>query len=63
MKGFSIICFILAGLSAFVATRNVIEKFQAGGGSSSDIGYAVGAFLLPVLFLAGGLIAHRRTRK
>jgi|GEM_PF-1456046 lipopolysaccharide export LptBFGC system permease protein LptF len=54
MRLSAIICFVLAGLSATVAVVNVLN-YSGSAGSSYKVGYAVGSFLLPLIFLVAGL--------
>ena len=63
----SIICFVLAALTLFVATNNVFlgggsKPPETGENTGYTIGYAVGSFLWPVLLLALGLSLRRKAR-
>ena len=55
--------FVLAGVSAFAAINNVIGGVDRPGGIANNVGYVVGLFLLPVIFLIGGLVSWRKAKK
>ncbi len=62
MKSVAIILFVLAGLSTLGAINTVF--IEAGGnrpeGAENVVGYAAGAFLLPMGLLIAGLVLLRK---
>ena len=63
MRVGAVICFVLAGVSTFAAISNVIGGVDRPGGVASNIGYTVGLFILPVVFLVGGIAARAKGNK
>lgn len=64
MKSGATVCFVLAAISTFVAVKNVfIDGANRPEGIENLVGYAVGAFLLPIAFLIGGLVLLEKSKR
>ena len=57
MRLMTIVCFVLAGVSTFAAIGIAINS------GDRPITYTVGVFVLPVVFLVGGLTSLRKPQK
>ena len=62
MKGAAIILFVLAGLTALIAIKNVFAENRPTD-TSRLLGYVVGSFLLPLIFLIIGLVLHKKSKQ
>ena len=51
MKTGAIVCFVIAALATITAINNIIGGANRPEGIENLVGYAVGAFLLPIAFL------------
>lgn len=65
MKTTAIILFVLAGLSTLVAINHVFLDSEANAPQEVEhlVGYAVGAFMLPMAFLLVGLVLWNKSKK
>ena len=62
MRVLSILCFVLAGLGAFSAINAIIGPGRPQA-AEDTVGYAVGALLVPIIFLIGGLTLWNKSKK
>jgi hypothetical protein len=53
-----ILCFVLAGVSAFAAVNHVV-----GAANPPGAAYIVGLSVLPIIFLVGGIASWRKAKK
>ena len=63
MKTGAIVCFVIAALATIAAVNNIIGGANRPEGIENLVGYAVGAFLLPIVFLIGGLVLLGKSKK
>ena len=63
MKTGAIVCFVIAALATITAINNIIGGANRPEGIENLVGYAVGAFLLPIAFLIGGLVLLGKSKK
>ena len=63
MKTGAIVCFVIASLAAIAAVNSIIGGPNRPEGIENLVGYAVGAFLLPIAFLIGGLVLLGKSKK
>jgi nucleoside permease NupC len=63
MKSGAIVCFVMAALATIIAVNNIIGGANRPEGIENLVGYAVGAFLLPIAFLIGGLVLLDKSKK
>jgi hypothetical protein len=61
MRVAAIVCFIIAILVGLVALQNVMGGPNRPGEIEHTVGYAVGAFLVPLAVLIVGVILWRRS--
>jgi len=62
METGAIVCFVLAALSALSAVRNVLGQINQAESSVALAGYVVGAFMVPLVFLIGGLVLLKKSK-
>ena len=63
MKTGAIICFVIAAISTVTAINNLVGGANRPEGIENLVGYAVGAFLLPIAFLIGGLVLWGKSKQ
>ena len=64
MKAAAIVFFVLAGLTALIAIKNVFGGAPNRPGEAPRlIGYVVGSFLLPLILLIVGLVLHKKSKQ
>ncbi len=62
MRTSAIVCFVLAALSTVAAARVAMKALETREAADA-VGVIVGAFLLPVIFLIGGLSLVRKPKE
>ena len=62
MRTSAIICFVLAAISAVAALGAAMNTLETRAATDA-VGAIVGSFLLPLLFLIGGLSLARRSNE
>ncbi|MFN3189541.1 MAG: hypothetical protein ACE361_03375 [Aureliella sp.] len=63
MKAGAIICFVIAALATVSAVNNIIGGTNRPEGIENLVGYAVGAFIVPIAFLIVGLVLLGKSKK
>ena len=61
MRVAAIVCFIIAILVGLIAMQNVMGGANRPGELEHTVGYAVGAFLVPIAMLIVGVVLWRRS--
>ena len=56
MRVGAIVCFVIAALGTVAALTNMVGGANRPEGAENVVGYAVGSFLVPLVFLIVGLI-------
>ena len=56
------ICFVIAVLATISAINNIIRAAQSGQAFENFVGYVVGASLVPLIFLIGGLVLFSKSK-
>lgn len=57
------VCFVFSALTAIGAVYTIVAGPNKPEGIAGMVGYAVGAFLIPIALLIGGLVLHRKSKK
>lgn len=63
MKTGAIVCFVIAAFATIAAVNNIIRGANRPEGIENLVGYAVGAFLLPIALLIVGLVLLEKSKK
>ena len=63
MKIGAYICFVIAVLAGASAINNIIRAANRADAAPEHLaGYAVGALLVPIIFLIGGLMLFKKSK-
>lgn len=59
----AIVCFVFSALTTAAAVHNIMRQMNESEGGANFVGYVVGAALLPIVFLIGGIVLLRKAKK